>query len=220
LDPAYPRNPLIVDLYERFLADQDPDTLLRGVAGHYTVATLERLAARGRRMARRAAVLALGFLGDYDSNAILGSALVDCDRGVRTLAESSIRKVWCRAGSASDRQALESVSRLNHLKQSGEAARKATRLIHGSPWLAEAWCQRGIAHFCMEDYATALRDFRQALEINPYHFDAAVGMGQCLVQQGDLVAALQIFRRALRLNPGLENVRAHVIELQRSLNEE
>ncbi|OHB81712.1 MAG: hypothetical protein A2W31_09365, partial [Planctomycetes bacterium RBG_16_64_10] len=149
-----------------------------------------------------------------------GSALVDPDRGVRTLAENSIRKVWCRVGNESDRQDLEALSRLNHLKQSGEAIRKATRLIHRSPWLAEAWCQRGIAHFCMDDYETALADFRQALEINSFHFDAAVGIGQCLLQQGDLAAALQIFRRALRLNPGLESVRAHVIQLQRSLDGE
>lgn len=217
---AYPRNPLVVDLYEQFLVDQDADALTREVTAHYTVPTLERLAVRGRRMARRAAVLALGFLSDYQSNPVLGYALVDRDRGVRTLAESSIRKVWCRAGSKADRQALETVNRLNHLKQSADAIIKATRLIHGSPWLAEAWYQRGVAYFQVQDYETAIRDFRQALEINPYHFDAAAGMGQCFIKQGNLLGALQAFRRALRLNPGLENVRAHVIHLQRSLNEE
>jgi len=218
--PASRRNPLLVDLYERFLADQDSDALTREITARYAVSTLERLAATGSRVARRAAVLALGLLGDYESNSVLGNALVDHDRGVRTMAESSIRKVWYRVGNAADRQALESVSRLNHLKQSGEAIRKATRLIHGSPWLAEAWYQRGIGYLRVDDYETAIQDFRQALEINPYHFDAATNMGQCLVKQGNLVAALQVFRRALRLNPGLEDVRAHVIYLQRSLNEE
>jgi len=35
----------------------------------------------------------------FHSNAVLGHALVDIDRGVRILAETSIRAVWCRDGS-------------------------------------------------------------------------------------------------------------------------
>jgi tetratricopeptide (TPR) repeat protein len=220
LSSKYPRDPIIVDLYEQFLADQNSDTFVHEVSANYSVATLERIAVRGRRVARRGAVLALGCLGDYNSNSVLGYSLVDRDRGVRTLAENSIRKIWCRVGSPSERHGLELVSRLNHLKQSSEAIVKATRLIHGSPWLAEAWYQRGIGYFQIDDYETAVKDFRQALEINPYHFDAAVGMGQCYLKQSDLVAALRIFRRSLRLNPGLENVRAQVVQLQRALNEE
>ena len=63
----------------------------------------------------------------------------------------------------------------------------------------------------------SIRDCRQSLEINPYHFPAATGMGKCYLQLGDRVAALEAFRRALRLNPGLEDVRAHVVYLQRAL---
>jgi tetratricopeptide (TPR) repeat protein len=70
------------------------------------------------------------------------------------------------------------------------------------------------------DYEASIRDFHQTLEINPYHFCAAAGMGTCYLKQRNPLAALQAFRRALRLNPALEDVRAHVIHLQRSLNEE
>ena len=62
----------------------------------------------------------------------------------------------------------------------------------------------------------AIRDCHQALEINPYHFTAAAGMGQCYLLQDNPVAALEAFRRALRLNPGLEEVRTQVVRLQRS----
>ena len=66
----------------------------------------------------------------------------------------------------------------------------------------------------------AIRDCHQALEINPYHFTAAAGMGQCYLLQDNPVAALEAFRRALRLNPGMEEVRAQVVRLQRSLKED
>jgi hypothetical protein len=38
--------------------------------------------------------------------------------------------------------------------------------------------------------------------------------------QDNPIAALEAFRRALRLNPGLEEVRAQVVRLQRSLKRE
>ena len=45
-------------------------------------------------------------------------------------------------------------------------------------------------------------------------------MGQCYLMQDNPVAALESFRRALRLNPGMEEVRAQVIRLQRSIRED
>jgi tetratricopeptide (TPR) repeat protein len=190
------------------------------VARRYANATLERLAVNGDRTTRRAAVLALGYMGDYSSNTTVGRALVDRDRGVRTIAENSIRDLWCRIGSRAQRQALRNVIRMNHSKKYHEAVELATELIHESPWIAEAWCQRGTAHYHLQNYDQAIRDCHQALEINPYHFAAAAGMGQCYLLLEDRVAALEAFRRALRLNPGMEEVRAQVVQLQRSLKDE
>ena len=92
--------------------------------------------------------------------------------------------------------------RLNDSKRYEEAINLATQLIHESPWIAEAWCQRGMANYHRGQYESAIRDCHQALEINPYHFTAAAGMGQCYLLQDNPVAALEAFRRALRLNPG------------------
>ena len=211
------RVPIIVDAYEEYLVDQDGSLFKRRVAERYTSGTLERIASCGDRVARRAAVLALGHLGDYASNNVMGRALVDKDRGVRTLAENGIRDVWKRVGSRDQRQALQSISMLNEAKRYDEAIDRATKLIHESPWIAEAWCQRGTAYYHLGAYDAATRDCHQALEINPFHFTAAAGMGQCYLLQDDLVAALESFRKALRLNPNMEEVRAQVIQLQRAL---
>lgn len=212
--------PVLDSLYREFLAHEDTASFIRKVALRYTPATLERLASCGSTTSRRGAVLALGFLGDYESNAVLGRGLVDRDRGVRLLAENGIRAVWCRAGSEVQRQQLEVIIRLNQAEEHHEAVRRATALIHSAPWFAEAWNQRAIAQFQLGRYAEGARDCHQALEINPYHFGAAAGLGHCQLRLGQPAVALESFRRALRLNPGLESIRSQAALLERALERE
>jgi tetratricopeptide (TPR) repeat protein len=214
------RTPVLVIYYNRYLTNSDCTMFAKRVARRYTCGTLERLVSVGDYTTRRAAVLALSLLGDYSSNAVLGRALVDRDRGVRTIADAGIRELWCRVGNRQQRDTLREVADLNDQRCHAEAARLATELIHGSPWIAEVWCQRGTAHYHLGQYDAAIRDCHQALEINPYHFTAAAGMGQCYMLQDNPVAALEAFRRALRLNPGLEEVRAQIVRLQRLLKKD
>jgi len=214
---ASSRTSLLTTHYQAYLADQDTAAFITRIASRYTSGTLERLATHGDREIRRAAVLALGSVGDYESNRVLGLSLADEDRTVLMLAESGIRNVWRRAGSEAYRQQLAIVIRLNNGRQYHEAIPRATELIEMSPGVAEGWNQRAIAYYSTGRYTEAIRDCQQALEINPYHFDAAAGMGQCYLQAGDEASALECLRRALRLNPGLEGVRAGVEYLERSL---
>lgn len=217
MDIESSRAPILIKFYHQYLDEQDSATFVQHVTRRYTCGTLERVLRVGDRIARRAATLALGFMGDYSCNAVMGRALVDRDRGVRTIAENGIREIWCRVGSREQRLTLRTIIRLNQTKQYDQAVALASELIHESPWIAEAWCQRGTAHYHLGQYDAAIRDCQQALEINPYHFTASAGMGQCYLLQDSPVAALEAFRRALRLNPGMEQVRAQVIQLQRSI---
>lgn len=211
------RKPVLGELYQQYLADQDTAAFIHRTSQRYTVSTLCRLAAVGERLVRRSAVLALGFIADYESNAVLGKALSDPDRGVRLMAETAIRSVWCRIGTAAQRQQLAGVVMLNRTHEYAVALRDATALIREAPWLAEVWNQRAIAQFGLGHYEQSVHDCRQALEINPYHFGAAAGMGQCYLRTGDQKAALQAFRRALSLNPELDGIRANVQYLERSI---
>lgn len=213
------RAPLIAQLYKKYQHSDDTPAFVSAVSERYAIATLERLAFSTDRTARRAAVLALGFLADYSSNAVVGRALVDSDRKVRLLAENAIRSLWCRAGTETQRQDLAAIIRLNNSQQFRDVVRRATKLIDAAPWIAEAWNQRAIAHFSLARYAEAIHDCHQTLEINPYHFGAATGMGYCFMHQNDPVSALECFRRAVRLNPDLENVRTQITKIQRTLNE-
>jgi hypothetical protein len=217
VDNVVPRRPFLVRFYRSYLCHQDSARFIKNVNRHYGVATLQRLVSTGGPILRRASVLAIGFVGDYGSNTVIGRAMVDRDRGVRSIAERSIRDLWCRVGSRSQRQSLRNVIRLNHDKKFGDGVRIATELIHDAPWIAEAWCQRGMAYYHLSEYTQAVCDCREALEINPYHFTAAAGMGQCFLLENSPAPALEAFRVALRLNPGMEEVRTQVIQLQRGL---
>jgi tetratricopeptide (TPR) repeat protein len=211
------RTPLLHALYHQYLVDQDSTGFGQRVAQRYTVGTLARVAETGDRMARRAAVLAIGLLADYETNATLGRALHDRDRGVRILAENGIRVLWCRTGNRQQRKHLERVVELNATHRFKKAVELATKLIDHAPWLAEGWNQRALALFNLGRFAESIHDCNEALEINPYHFGAAAGMAQCHLQLKDRISALDCFQRALRLNPNLEGVRAHVLYLQRTL---
>jgi tetratricopeptide (TPR) repeat protein len=211
------RMPRLLAFYQEYLDRQDTAIFVNKVSEWYGSSTLERLVLHPRREIRRAAVLALGFVGQYEANHVLGLALQDDDRTVRTLAENSIRCIWTRAGSEEDRWELNAIMKLNAARQYEKVLRRATQLIQRAPAVAEAWNQRAFAHHALGRFAESIRDCHEALEINPYHFIAAVGMGRAYLELGNPVSALESFRRALRLNPDLEGVRAQVNRLERML---
>ncbi len=219
MTPEKTPEPVISRFYNQYLNDENSASFIMQVATRYTNATLERLTLSQSRTTRRAAVLALGFLGDYSSNAIFGRALHDEDRGVRVLADNGIREVWMRSGSIPQRQELSIIARLNDSHQHEEAIIRVEELIEEAPWIAESWNQRAIALFRMERYEESANDCHQTLELNAYHFGAAVGMAHCYLELCDAFAALDNFRRAVKLNPGLEGVRAQIDYLQRTLEE-
>lgn len=214
-----PRRPDLERLYHRYLESENTAAFIQAVAERYLLSTLARLAGGGRHVTRRAAVMAVGFLGDYSHNPILGRALTDRDRGVRLLAENGIRQLWRRDGGFPHQQELSRIIRLNNNEQYPEAIRAAAALIDEAPWFAEAWNQRAIGYFARRKFEDAANDCHQTLELNAYHFGAAVGMAHCYLQLDEPFAALENFRRALRINPDLEDVRAQIGTLKRALEE-
>jgi tetratricopeptide (TPR) repeat protein len=212
-----PRRPDLERLYHRYLETENTAAFIQSVSQGYLLSTLERLASGGRHVTRRAAIMALGFLGEYAQSRTLGRALHDRDRGVRLLADNGIRQLWRRDGNTSQQQTLTRIIRLNNNEQYAEAVREAGALIDDAPWFAEAWNQRAIGFFARRKFEDAANDCHQTMELNAYHFGAAVGMAHCYLQLDEPFAALENFRRALRMNPDLEDVRGQIESLQRAL---
>jgi tetratricopeptide (TPR) repeat protein len=212
------RQPRLNRLYLRFLDSEDPAGFIKSVSENYTLGSLARLAVVGSRISRRAAVLAVSFLGDFSHNAVLGISLHDEDRGVRVIAENGIREMWRRDGSSEHRQRLEVIIRHNACEEFRRVGQLADSLLIDVPWFAEVWNQRAIARYQQERFEESIDDCRQTLELNPYHYPAAVGMAHCFLELGDAFAALESFRRSLRLNPDMEAVRTQVEYLQKTLD--
>ncbi|HET6878590.1 MAG TPA: tetratricopeptide repeat protein [Pirellulales bacterium] len=208
---------LLEVLYHEYQVSQQLGAFVGQVSRAYTVGTLEAMSERGPRIARRAAVLVLGHLAGYSSNHALGRALQDEDRGVRLAAEEALRGIWSRAGNEAQQAQLQLVVAANSARRYHEAVARANRLIQEAPSFAEAYNQRAIAWYGLGNYPESIADCNQALELNPYHFGAASGIGQCYLQAGRPRLALENFRRALALNPNLEGVRANIDNLERTL---
>ncbi len=216
-----PQRPVKLEyFYHQYLQNECAADFIASVAERYSQATLIRLAVAGNRVLRRAATLALGFLGDYGANDVLGRALRDRDRAVRLLAEHGLRQVGFRAGNSQQFQLMNRLVRLNDNGQYHEVLSLTGPLLEQAPLLAEAWNQRAIAEFSVLDYEDSALHCQRALEINPYHFNAATGLGHCHLQLDQPELALEAFKTALRINPSLDCVRSQIRQIERTLNRE
>jgi tetratricopeptide (TPR) repeat protein len=207
---------LLVELFDRLPAyrpGDDEDLWAAGVQDgmrafraavrdHYTEGTLQRvLAASNEVKARRAAALALGLIGTFPAVPAVAAALHDADQLVRRFASDSLWELWFRAGTAEQNARLaEAVREPDAIK----ARADLDDLIREAPALAEAHNQRAIWFFKRGEFARAVEDCETVLRLNPHHFGAAAGMGQCLLKLNRPRAALRAFRQALAINPDLD----------------
>jgi len=211
------RYPLLDRMYQQYLNDENSAKFIQAVSRSYNIGSLNRLAIYGGYISRRASTLAIGFLGDFDSNEVLGGALRDSDRAVRLLADHGIRQLWGRQGTPEHRSAVARLYRLVAQNRLEEVIEESTILIAYNAELGEAWNQRAIAYCAMGEYTAAVEDCKESLNCNRFHFPAAIGMAHCLLQLDDASAALGCFRLALSINPDLEGVRNHIQHLERIL---
>ncbi len=210
--------PLIDQLYQKYLHSENSAGFVEAVSESYTIGTLERLATHGRRVSRRAAVLAIGFLGDYRCNDVLGRALKDSDRAVRLLADHGLRTVWFRIDHPGHRQKLNTIYRLNQCQRYDEAIMLADEVIFQDEDICEIWNQRAIANYALENFYESCGDCWRALELNPFQFSAAMGLGHCHLQMNEVAEAIESFKVALEINPDLDSVRAQIEHLHRILD--
>ena len=211
--------PLLDVYYRRFLSEEHSANFIYSVSQQYTLASLETLTRSCTRMTRRGATLAIGFLGSYRQNTLLGELLHDRDRGVRLLADHGIRQVWMRFDRPTLEVGLRRLVRLNQQRLYQAAIDCADELLGLNSDMAEAWNQRGIALCQLGDVEQAIDDCRRTLDRNPYHFLAALGMGNCYLDLGDVFSSLDAFRTALAINPDLESVRSQIDQLERMVEE-
>src|ERR1019366_4811989 len=152
--------------------------------------TLERLLYSHDPDVRQAAILALGMMGSIKVNAAVAARLRDEDPTARQLASDALWAIWQRADVPENNQELQRLMRLVAAEGDPEEVLAGFEaLIRKSPRFAEAYNQRAVYHFLRGDYAKSIADCEKTIRLNPYHFGAASGMGQCFMKQKKLRAA-------------------------------
>lgn len=187
------------------------------VRNNYAEGTLQRLVGHADPLARQAAVLALGLLGTLASNAVVAAALKDDDWLVRRFAEDALWEIWYRGDNSEHCWSLQQAMQLNDFAQTLAAL---DDLIREAPAFAEAYNQRAILLFRRGEFSRSVSDCKSVLRMNPFHFGAAAGLGQCFLKMNKPRAALRAFKQALDLNPSLEDLRHAVRALREALDED
>jgi tetratricopeptide (TPR) repeat protein len=187
------------------------------VMKYYSEGTLSRLLEHPNAEVRRAAVFALSLIGGMNVNHTLAARLVDDDEQVRNLASEALWSVWFRGV---DEQQLEKLREALSRKTPKAALRGLNELVSETTDYAEAYNQRAVLYFRLGEYQKAIADCEQVLKLNPHHFGAAAGMGQCYVRLKKPRAALRAFKSAYRINPNLDDVREAIESLERVLGDE
>ncbi len=217
MSDEFERFPMLDRYYQQYLDDENSASFISAVSRIYSLGTLQRLAHAGNIISRRAAVLSIGFLGDFRFNETMGRALSDSDRAVRVLADHGIRDLWTRDGSQHQQTMLRKIMQLNNRCRLQESIELADKLITLKPNFSEAWNQRAIAKYGLQQYSDAIEDCRETLYLNRFHFGASLGVANCYLQMNESVIALEFFRISLSINPDLESVRTQIDHLERTL---
>lgn len=189
----------------------------RRVVERYTEGTLLRLLQHGDVRGRRASLLALGFLGTMSACPAIAARLHDGDREVAQTAADTLWTLWFRGDSPANNDELH---RLARLRDREKALAGLDVLISRAPDFAEAYNQRAIVLFRMKKFDRSVVDCEKVLQMNPHHFGAQAGLGQCYLQMRKHRAALKAFRAALRINPNMDGVAETIRALENALGEE
>ena len=147
---------------------------------------------------------------------ILRKSLHDDDTLLRKFATDSLWEIWLRSGNEEQNRELMQALQLPDISQ---AIAALDELVREAPQFAEARNQRAILRFRRGDYSQSATDCKEVLKLNPFHFGAAAGLGQCLIRMNKPRAALRAYQDALAIHPGLDLAEA-IRELESALDDE
>jgi tetratricopeptide (TPR) repeat protein len=133
------------------------------------------------------------------------------------------QRIWTLWFKASAPRATELLDQARTAASSGalpEALRLFEHLTADFPDYAEGWNQRAIMHYLMGDIPASLAAIEKTLALEPRHFGALAGRGQCYVRLERARDALAAFEAALAINPWMPIVQEQVDMLRAYLRQQ
>ena len=205
----------LVSWYREFLDNGKSAAFVSCVSTRYNTATLIRLTRSTDSESRRAAVLALGMVGDQSALVPVGRRLRDADRCVRLVAEMAFADLCQRQqGDAVARQLIIARRHLDGGRPE-RAEQVLDRVVDVYPKCAEAWYLKARAKFLLHDFVVAIGYARRAMAVLPCHFSALTLEAKAWLELDSPSRALESFRRSFSINPSQTQVQSYIELLRR-----
>jgi tetratricopeptide (TPR) repeat protein len=131
------------------------------------------------------------------------------------MAEHALWNVWFRSGSAQANQELARGAQCLTDREFDCAFKHFNRALLICPNFAEAYDQRGIAHFLLDEFEGAALDYRKAVELMPCHFSAWAGLGHSYAHLEMIPQAVEAYEQAREINPHLDGITHALGDLRR-----
>jgi tetratricopeptide (TPR) repeat protein len=197
----------LLELAEPFLAERNDDGLAAALRPDWHPNRLIELLEVGSDAVSQVAAIGLGLIGGMPAAESLCRALYHRDAQVVRAAENALWNIWFRAGGLDAQDALYQAIQPIEIDQYAEAIRRLGLVIRNYPRFAEAYNQRGLAHFMADGYVAALTDYTRTIRMNPRHFSAMAGAGHCLAAMRRFDEAIRTYKAVLQIHPRLEGIR-------------
>ncbi len=151
----------------------------------------------------------------------LFSSLVNApNHGIAQGIQQEIWEIWFEGP---DNRSVDALMNARMAAEAGDveaAGRAFDRLVEDYPGFAEAWNQRAILRYLVGDITGSLSDIDQALALEPRHFGALSGRGQCYLRMENYRAALNSFEEALGINPWIQSTARQIQMLKAILSQQ
>ncbi|HTL28499.1 MAG TPA: hypothetical protein VL282_04740 [Tepidisphaeraceae bacterium] len=189
------------------------------LVANWTAEQIISLLASQHQDARKVAALSLSLVGCQQCLKPIAEQLKDPDPMVNQMAEHAMWSIWMRGGTCeANHQVCRGVQAIER-REFPHAIEHFDHAIEICPTFSEAYNQRAIAKFLMEDYAPSIDDCKKTVELMPIHFGAWAGMGHCYAHLGHLECAVKSYQKALSINPYLTCVQQTIHELQKRIKD-
>ncbi len=133
---------------------------------------------------------------------------------VNQMAEHAIWSIWFRGGAEEANHQVCRGAKAIDRSEYDHAITHFNKALEISPHFPEAFNQRALAKYLLEQYEESLIDCKRAVELMPIHFGAWAGMGHCHAHLGHLPKAVESYEKALQINPHMSQIREAVQELK------
>ena len=170
--------------------------------------------------ARKVAALSLSLVGGRCCIDPLAERLRDPDVMTNQMAEHALWSIWFRCGTQAANAELARGTQCLSDRKFECAFKHFGRAIELDPDFAEAYNQRAIAYYLLEEYENSKLDCQRAIDRMVCHFGAWAGKGHCHAHLAERRDAIKCYEKALSINPHLECLQQAIGELRKQLKGE